>query len=74
MTNFILQVECENPSADLNYFVGRLKVFNSDGYAETVSIGLKNMAFRGSKLKNTEFVYGCAVYTGQDTKMSQNSK
>ena len=24
--------------------------------------------------RNTEYVYGCAVYTGRDTKMSQNSK
>ena len=41
---------------------------------ETVSLGLENVAFRGTKLMNTEFVYGCALYTGADTKMSQNSK
>ena len=39
-----------------------------------VSLGLENMAFRGTQLKNTEFVYGCAIYTGADTKMSQNSR
>ena len=38
------------------------------------SLGLENVAFRGTQLRNTEFVYGCAVYTGPDTKMSQNSK
>ena len=26
------------------------------------------------QLENTEYVYGAAVYTGQDTKMSMNSK
>ena len=29
---------------------------------------------RGTKLKNTDSVYGCVVYTGPDTKMSQNSQ
>ncbi len=38
------------------------------------SLGLDNVAFRGTQLKNTEFVYGCAIYTGPDTKMSQNSR
>ena len=37
-------------------------------------MSLQNVAFRGTKLMNTEFVYGCALYTGADTKMSQNSK
>ncbi|KAK6644621.1 hypothetical protein RUM43_000889 [Polyplax serrata] len=34
----------------------------------------ENLILRGSKLKNTEFVYGCAVYTGADTKLALNSK
>ena len=25
-------------------------------------------------IRNTEHVFGCAVYTGRDTKMSKNSK
>ena len=32
------------------------------------------MVLRGTKLKNTDSVYGCVVYTGPDTKMSQNSQ
>ena len=45
-----------------------------DGYMKTSSLGLENVAFRGTQLKNTEFAYGCAVFTGSDTKMSQNSR
>ena len=40
----------------------------------TGSLGLENIAMRGTQLENTEHVYGLAVYTGQDTKMSMNSK
>lgn len=75
LTRLQASVDCENPNPDLHRFVGRLKVFNaSNRRFEMTSIGLENMAFRGSKLKNTEFAYGAAVYTGSDSKMSQNSK
>ena len=37
-------------------------------------MGPDNIALRGTKLQNTEYVFGCAVYTGSDTKMSQNSQ
>ena len=29
---------------------------------------------RGTQLRNTDYILGVAAYTGQDTKMSQNSK
>ena len=67
------QVKCNTPTANLNHFEGTLTIRNNDGTIETVSLNLENVAFRGTKLMNTEFVYGCALYTGADTKMSQNS-
>ena len=60
--------------------MGRLKLKSSNSSStitssiKIASLGLENVAFRGTQLKNTEFVYGCAVYTGLDTKMSQNSR
>ncbi|XP_071440396.1 phospholipid-transporting ATPase IF-like [Hetaerina americana] len=39
-----------------------------------VSLSIDNLLLRGARLKNTEYVYGCAVYTGQETKLSLNSK
>ena len=40
----------------------------------TIALGPENIVLRGTKLKNTDSIYGCAVYTGPDTKMSQNSQ
>jgi phospholipid-translocating ATPase len=67
-------VECENPNPDLGRFVGRLKVVEADGRTSVYPLGPENVVWRGTRLKNTDFVFGCAVYTGCDTKMSQNSK
>lgn len=33
-----------------------------------------NLLLRGSRIKNTEWAIGCAVYTGQNTKLSLNSR
>ena len=77
------QIECENPNPDLNGFVGRMTVEDqSEGETSrgwkrathTTALGPENIVLRGTKLKNTDSVYGCVVYTGPDTKMSQNSQ
>ncbi len=35
--------------------------------------GDKQLLYRGAKLKNTGWVYGLAIYTGQNTKIMKNS-
>jgi magnesium-transporting ATPase (P-type) len=63
------RIESELPNDDLKTFVGSLK---SDDALE--SIGIKNFLPSGAVLKNTKWAIGCAVFTGDDTKLRQNSK
>ena len=74
LDSLVAVIECENPNPDLGRFVGRLKVTEPDGRVAVFPLGPENIVWRGTRLKNTDFVFGCAVYTGRDTKMSQNSK
>ncbi|BFZ00490.1 hypothetical protein BsWGS_03529 [Bradybaena similaris] len=64
-------ITCMAPVANLYRFRGVVTVGTD---AESVSLGPENLLLRGARLKNTEYIYGCAVYTGRDTKMSLNSK
>ena len=41
--------------------------------ARVISLNQQNLLLNGARLKNTRFIYGCAVYTGQQTKMALNS-
>ncbi|XP_064615667.1 phospholipid-transporting ATPase IF-like [Liolophura sinensis] len=66
-------IECEQPIADLYSFKGRIKI-NSGGETVVRSLGPENVLLRGARLKNTPYVYGCAIYTGQETKMALNSE
>lgn len=38
-----------------------------------LSLGSDNLILKGCILRNTEYVYGLAVYTGHDTKVMMNS-
>lgn len=67
-------IECQQPITDLYRFVGRINIYDVHGKQETQSLGAENVLLRGSRLKNTPYVYGCAIYTGQDTKISLNSR
>ncbi|XP_011879867.1 PREDICTED: probable phospholipid-transporting ATPase IF isoform X2 [Vollenhovia emeryi] len=65
-------ITCQQPLANLYTFHGKLEV--NDGETTSGHLSIENLMLRGSRLKDTEYVVGCAIYTGQDTKLSLNSK
>ncbi|XP_022336878.2 phospholipid-transporting ATPase IF-like isoform X6 [Crassostrea virginica] len=72
-TKLCATIECQQPIPDLYKFIGRITVYNnSDSVLK--SLGPENVLLRGARLKNTPYIYGCAIYTGPDTKMALNSK
>ena len=73
LDNLQAEIECEKPTTDLLSFKGHLVRRKSSGETQQ-SLGREHLVLRGTKLANTEFVYGCAVYTGKETKMILNSQ
>ena len=63
------RIKCETPNALLYKFDGNLIL--KDG--EMVPMGPDEILLRGSSLRNTEWVYGVALFTGHDTKIMMNS-
>ncbi|KAG7189384.1 hypothetical protein KM043_017031 [Ampulex compressa] len=66
-------ITCQQPLADLYTFHGKLEIDNGEELTNGC-LTIDNLLLRGSRLKDTEYIIGCAVYTGQDTKLSLNSK
>nr|XP_026489738.1 probable phospholipid-transporting ATPase IF [Vanessa tameamea] len=65
-----MRIEVPHPVADLYTFYGRLEIPGLDSLA----LSTDNVMLRGSRVKNTEWAIGCAVYTGEETKLALNSK
>ena len=57
----------EKPNNRLYDFKGSIQVNQN-----TYSISNDNVLLRGTKLKIAPHIYGCAIYTGKETKMMQN--
>ncbi|KAJ2942708.1 hypothetical protein O0L34_g2178 [Tuta absoluta] len=65
-----MKIEVPHPEADLYTFYGRIEIPGHSSLAVTTD----NLMLRGSRVKNTEWAIGCAVYTGEETKLALNSK
>ncbi|XP_059577048.1 phospholipid-transporting ATPase IH isoform X3 [Alligator mississippiensis] len=65
-------IECEQPQPDLYKFVGRINVYHDRNEPIARPLGSENLLLRGATLKNTEKIFGVAIYTGMETKMALN--
>ncbi|XP_037384573.1 phospholipid-transporting ATPase IH isoform X2 [Talpa occidentalis] len=65
-------IECEQPQPDLYKFVGRINIYSSQSDPVVRPLGSENLLLRGATLKNTEKIFGVAIYTGMETKMALN--
>lgn len=64
------EISCMLPNAMLYSFDGTLVMFHD----QRVILGPKQLLLRGAKLKNTAWVVGVSVYTGDDTKIMKNAE
>ncbi|XP_072885316.1 phospholipid-transporting ATPase IH isoform X2 [Hemitrygon akajei] len=65
-------IECEQPQPDLYNFVGRINIYHESEGPIARPLGSENVLLRGATLKNTQSVFGVAIYTGMETKMALN--
>lgn len=70
MTELKGKFEGEVPSPSLTQFRGILEV---DGKKLAITDS-SQLLFRGSKLKNTKWIWGVVIYTGQCTKIMMNGQ
>lgn len=66
-----IQVSAEKPNALLYNFEGGFKL---PGSADSVLVDAKQLLLRGAFLRNTDWILGTVVYSGQDTKIMRNAE
>ena len=60
-------IEVDLPSKDIYEIEGTIFFKGEKTYFDS-----KNVLLRGSRLKNVDYIYGVAIYTGRDTKLMLN--
>ncbi|GMM31804.1 aminophospholipid-translocating P4-type ATPase [Martiniozyma asiatica (nom. inval.)] len=69
-------LESEGPKSNLYSYEGNLKYFeegNENSQMGYEPVNINNMLLRGCSLRNTKWVVGLVVFTGDDTKIMLNS-
>jgi magnesium-transporting ATPase (P-type) len=64
------RVEFEAPNKNIHNFIGALHLKNCD----PISLSVENLLLRSSLFSNTDWGYGIAIYTGQETKIQMNNR
>jgi magnesium-transporting ATPase (P-type) len=71
-----MRVKTRKPSYVLYEFDGHIEFYDKDAvlhHDNPVVIEAKNLLLKGAKLKNTQWVVGLVLYTGNDTKIQLNA-
>ena len=69
LSDLRIEIECDQPNSLFEWNCN-FQLFDR----EKVFLSLKQLLLKGCSLENTQFIYGLIVYTGNDTKIIQNSK
>jgi len=64
-------VEAEQPNRHLYEFAGNITLTGKQ--TDPVPVSATQLLLRGSRLRNTSWVYGLVVYTGHESKLLMNS-
>jgi len=67
------QLTYEPPNKRFDSFRGVMLVHNESGQVDEVRVDGKSLLMRETNLKNTDFIYGLIVYTGNDTKIQRSN-
>ncbi len=65
------EIEFESPNKHIHTFIGTLKL---SGAKEAIPLCADNLILRSSIFSNTDWGYGIAIYTGQETKIQMNNR
>lgn len=68
---FAGKLEIEQPNKSIHCFVGALHL---QSLSDAIALGPENFLLRSSLFSNTDWAYGIAVYTGQETKIQMNNR
>ncbi len=64
-------IEFEPPNKNIHNFIGALHL---EGVAQPIALSIDNILLRSSLFSNTDWAYGVAIYTGQETKIQMNNR
>lgn len=73
--NFVAALVTEPPNASVHTFSGKLSLppLPDGGACHDIPLGSENVLLRDAVLRNTQWAIGIACFTGNDTKLIQNS-
>mmetsp|Transcript_45467 Transcript_45467/g.120042 ORF Transcript_45467/g.120042 Transcript_45467/m.120042 type:complete len:1214 (-) Transcript_45467:186-3827(-) len=72
MVNREIKIQCQPPNKFIYSFEGTMEIGNANKNGQVMALEIKQTLLRGCKLRNTEWVLGVIVYSGQETKIQMN--